>query len=606
MIYKIKLFLFDIKMTYKASKTLVFLMILSSLAQVFRMFLNIILPKLIIDNILGEVDTKIILLYAALLVIANSVLIKVPSVFRNYMNKSVDRVRSYVDYEVFKKTLKLEYGALENPQMIGLKEQVDFLNGTQMPIINVLMSSINIAIQFFVLISVAIISFSFDWRLSIVLLSLLLISVYKLKKLSSESKGVLNGLEGINRKLSSLINAIFNDDTQKDLRIYGAYSYLNDKIGEYNSNLGRRINGMWINMGRTYGLINLMNIVAAVMSYIFVGIRAAGDYLGPKISLGDFALYSGAISQFITAANLVIIDISRVSQMLMFMEPMYKFMHLKERDDVELLTDKDIEKNFETINSIEFKNVSFSYPGTDVSALENISFKIERGEKISIAGLNGAGKTTIVKLLAGLYSPDEGEILINGINIRSIPENILNRMISVVFQDYSLFSMTIKENVSSEENASDEKVIETLKELNIYDRIMREKNGINSIYDYASEEGESVKLSGGESQKIAIARALYKDSPIVILDEPTSALDPKSEAEIYENFNNLVKNRIAIYISHRMSSSVFCDKVLLIDDKKVKAFANHKDLIKDTSSVYYRMFTAQQENYLIEKGANAQ
>ena len=195
---------------------------------------------------------------------------------------------------------------------------------------------------------------------------------------------------------------------------------------------------------------------------------------------------------------------------------------------------------------------------------EDTSIMISGGEKLAIVGANGAGKTTLMKLVCRLYEPDSGEILVNGKALVSYDQPSLERLYAIVFQDFKLFSFSIKENVASGENGNEAKVIKALEDTRIYERVQSFPKGIDTIL-YNKNDENGIEISGGEAQKIAISRALYKNSPLVILDEPTSALDPKSEAEVYENFGTLVEGRTAVFISHRMSSTKFCDEIIVID-----------------------------------------
>jgi ATP-binding cassette subfamily B protein/ATP-binding cassette subfamily C protein len=279
-------------------------------------------------------------------------------------------------------------------------------------------------------------------------------------------------------------------------------------------------------------------------------------------------------------------------QVLSYLDPFVEFMQLP---NVKLIA-KDLQ--LEKVKTIEFRNVSFTYPKSENLILNDISFKISKGEKIAIVGLNGAGKTTVIKLLCKFYPPESGEILINGININEYDyESYLHQM-AVVFQDYRLFSYSIKENITNEE-IDDSQILEVIKQVGLDGKITELPLGINSRLNKAYDE-EGVELSGGQGQKVAIARALYKNASLVILDEPTSALDPIAEAEIYQKFNDLVQDKTAIYISHRMSSSVFCDYVLVLENGKVVSFDSHKNLMKETDSLYYKLFTTQAENYQLD------
>ena len=281
-------------------------------------------------------------------------------------------------------------------------------------------------------------------------------------------------------------------------------------------------------------------------------------------------------------------------QTLAYLDPYLEFMSLEEET---METGKELFEG--PINTVEFKNVTFTYPKAEKPTLRDISFSVNRGEKISIVGLNGAGKSTLVKLICRMYKVDSGEILVNGKNIYDYDYRTYMNSISAVFQDYKLFNFTIAENISCKETNTKEdeaKILRLIDEVGMKEKVDELKNGINSRFGKEYDE-EGIEMSGGQGQKIAIARALYKPSEMVILDEPASALDPIAEAEIYEKFNSLVEDKTAIYISHRMSSSKFCDKILIIDGGTVADYDTHENLMKKTESLYYKLFMAQAENY---------
>jgi ATP-binding cassette subfamily B protein/ATP-binding cassette subfamily C protein len=247
---------------------------------------------------------------------------------------------------------------------------------------------------------------------------------------------------------------------------------------------------------------------------------------------------------------------------------------------------------------IEFKNVSFKYAGQNHYALKNVSITIKSGEKLSIVGENGAGKTTFVKLLTRLYDPTEGVILLNGVNIRDIDYEQYQSIMSAVFQDFKLFSFTLKENVAlgAAETAYDKEIEDCLIRSGFADKLNRLDNGIYANI-YKNFEPDGFEPSGGEGQKIALARALYKDAPVVILDEPTAALDPRAEYEIYQNFNNLVKGKTAVYISHRLSSSRFCDNIAVFKFGEIIEYGSHDELMSE-SGVYAELFNMQAQFYV--------
>jgi ATP-binding cassette subfamily B protein len=215
---------------------------------------------------------------------------------------------------------------------------------------------------------------------------------------------------------------------------------------------------------------------------------------------------------------------------------------------------------------------------------------------LAIVGVNGAGKTTLMKLLCRFYEPDSGTILVNGKPLPSYDEASAYRLYAIVFQDFKLFSFSVLDNVASGPDGDEAKAIDCLKKVGIYDRIEKFPDGLHTIL-YNENDKNGVEISGGEAQKIAIARALYKDSPLVILDEPTSALDPKSEAEIYEGLGELAKGKTAVFISHRMSSTKFCDDIAVIDKGKIVEEGTHSDLMAIENGLYKKMWEAQAQYY---------
>ena len=252
----------------------------------------------------------------------------------------------------------------------------------------------------------------------------------------------------------------------------------------------------------------------------------------------------------------------------------------------------DLADNFD----IEFKDVSFKYPNCETYALKNINIKINSGEHYAIVGKNGSGKTTFIKLLCRLYNVSEGAILINGNNIKEHTKDSIIKLYSVVFQYYKIFSLTAAQNIATSDNYDKAKLYDSFEKADIKERILKMDNQENS-YLYKDLEESGIEISGGEAQKLALTRALYKDAPIVILDEPTASMDPIAGSSMYSKFNSFVENKTAIYISHRLSSCVFCDNIAVFDKAELVEIGTHKDLIK-LNGKYAELWKAQAEYYL--------
>ncbi len=262
-------------------------------------------------------------------------------------------------------------------------------------------------------------------------------------------------------------------------------------------------------------------------------------------------------------------------------------------------------------HEIVFEHVSFRYPRAEEFVLRDINLTIRSGEHLSIVGLNGAGKTTLIKLLCRLYDVTEGAIYIDGVNIKDYSEDEYRKLFAVVFQDFQLFAFTLKENVAfkdaaeagdigqnGQDDAAMQRVEEVLKLSGFYEDAKKLEHGLDTMI-YKSFDEDGTELSGGQKQKVAISRALYRNAPIVILDEPTAALDPVAEYDIYRQFNTLVGGKTAIYISHRLSSCRFCDRIAVFADDTVKEYGTHDELVGKEAGIYAEMF-AEQAKYYVE------
>lgn len=255
-----------------------------------------------------------------------------------------------------------------------------------------------------------------------------------------------------------------------------------------------------------------------------------------------------------------------------------------------------VEKRSDNEYEIEFEHVYFKYPGGKDYALKDLSLKIKIGEKMAVVGMNGSGKTTMIKLLCKLYEPTQGRILLNGVDIKKFDADEYRTLFSVVFQNFKLFSMELGENVAGSEQYDNEKVKECLEKAGFTIDEEKMNKGLNTCL-YKNYDNDGVEISGGEAQKIAIARALYKDAPFILLDEPTASLDPLAENEIYAKFDSIVGTKTAIYISHRLSSCKFCNDIVVFHHGSIIQRGSHEELLEDVHGKYYEMWNAQAQYY---------
>lgn len=323
--------------------------------------------------------------------------------------------------------------------------------------------------------------------------------------------------------------------------------------------------------------------------YVFTCLKAWG---------GAFDV--GSITQYVGAATAMVSNIFALTGLFGILETntgyldkTFEFLDIPNAMyQGSLTTEKRADRRYE----VEFKDVSFKYPGSDIWALRHVNMKFKVGKRLAIVGENGSGKTTFIKLLCRLYDPQEGQILLNGIDIRKYKYDDYMNIFSIVFQDFQLISQPLGNNVAGSMHYDRERVQKALVDAGFGERLATMEKGLDTmIYKSLSEDG--VDVSGGEAQKIAIARALYKDAPFIILDEPTAALDPIAEAEIYGKFDEIAGDKTAIYISHRLSSCKFCDEIAVFHEGAVIQQGSHASLVADTNGKYYELWNAQAQYY---------
>ena len=379
-----------------------------------------------------------------------------------------------------------------------------------------------------------------------------------------------------------------------DIRIYdqqrlvSAYWDKNASFGVHGS-IARMAKGP---MGIYSGLGTGITVLITGAVYVFTCMKAwAGAF-----DVGSVTQYVGAA----TAMAGSIFELTALFGILKtntgYLDTTFEFLDIPNAMyQGSLTTEKRSDRQYE----VEFRNVSFKYPGSENWSLRNVSLKFKVGKRLAIVGENGSGKTTFIKLLCRLYDPQEGEILLNGIDIRKYNYKDYMNIFSVVFQDFQLLSQPIGANVAGASEYDRDRVRKALKDAGFEERLKELPEGLDTfLYRDFTEEG--IEVSGGEAQKIAIARALYKDAPFIILDEPTAALDPVAEAEIYSRFNDIAGNKTAIYISHRLSSCKFCDEIAVFHEGNVIQQGTHEELVADEKGKYHQLWHAQAQYYTEE------
>ena len=583
------------KLAWTVSPAYVILLFVQSVLSAAKNLCNVILPMFLVNELTGDKIPERLILFAALIVANNVGMTLIDNVFNRVTSVLREKSSNGMMKLMAEKVMNLEYSYLENPTYLDLKERAVFAINNQGAIsqmVTVVFQTLSQALTMAGLITILA---TLGPVLILVLIVGTLLMLWIYSSVSKIQMKVMQEIVPINRRYGYYMDTATDKVTQKDIRLYNMSDMITGRIMQFSKDTCDEFDKMQVKTGKALGQMGAVSEGISAFSYAYVGFRTLSDFFGPKLTLGALTMY---VSATINVSNMVLSlgeSVIGVIQFLGFLDPYMEFMALSE----ETKQEGGIPFSGE-VETIEFKNVTFTYPNAEKPVLKSISFSVKKGEKISIVGLNGAGKSTLVKLICRMYKADSGEILVNGKNIYDYDYLSYMNTISAVFQDYRLFNFTIAENISCQAQDADNSRIESLvDEVGLREKVTELPQGILSRFgkDY---DQEGIELSGGQGQKIAIARALYKKASMVILDEPASALDPIAEAEIYEKFNSLVEDKTAIYISHRMSSSVFCDKILIIDGGTVADYDTHENLMKKTESLYYKLFQSQAENYRVE------
>lgn len=443
--------------------------------------------------------------------------------------------------------------------------------------------------QFLVCIAGVITSLALIYKINLIMILIIIASCvaefFLLKYLNKKEKGVKDSRSSIFVKFDYYYSLSKELTAAKDIRLYSFADYFLFAVARLINGLEDITSKYMHQSVKVGGTRALLNLARELVAYAYLTYLVCEN----RLSVSDFIFYFGIITGF---SNWIINSVfcySNIERCCNDCAEFRKFVESEEKSK----NKPDID--FSKIDSIEFRNVSFTYPSAEKSTINNMSFKVNKGENIAIVGENGAGKTTAIKLLCGLYYPTEGDILINGKSSRNFSSDSYFDLFSAVFQDYYFLPMTVAENICATADYDKEKLFSAIEKAGIMDKINslgRKENTlmVKDVYKDAAD------FSGGEKQKLLLAKAIYKNAPVLILDEPTAALDPIAENELYLKYNEMTDNKISFFISHRLSSTRFCDKILFIKDGTITESGTHEELMA-LKGAYYRMYQLQSYYY---------
>jgi ATP-binding cassette subfamily B protein len=562
-----------------------------------------LLSASVIDGLVKGMEFKELILIVATGVGLIFILNSATTVAGKFLEVHKERCRNLYPSKVGEKTLEMDYAQLESPVSTDIRRRMEEdnnyghgLNEAMEQIYyltRVIANFVTAVIFLWPLFTETTIYLQPDFYLFIIIISAvnIFISIYPVNKLNKKSSELMEK-KSVEKK-TYMYHVFETGQTEykkgKDIRIYDAGKLFINAIMPgvrlFNSTCNKL--NHWRALRNVCGEFSYVFITG--VSFIYAAIKASSGMFGA----GGVIRYAAGFNMLMFAICYIFFQVTRFDLTAKRQLSTVEFLNIK-KEMPEGTAAVDIANADKII--LEFKNVSFRYPGSNKDALHDFSIKLETGRKMAVVGMNGSGKTTFIKLLCRLYDPTSGEILLNGVNIKEYDYKEYLSVFSVVFQDFSLFSFSLGQNVAASMEYDRMRVEECLRKSGFTNRLASMKNGTET-YLYKNFDDEGVEISGGEAQKIALARALYKNAPFIILDEPTAALDPIAEFEIYNKFNEIIGGKTAIFISHRLSSCRFCDDIAVFHEGALIQRGSHETLVADTEGKYYELWHAQAQYY---------
>ena len=559
---------------------------LKTLIQIFQPFLGLFLTPLLVDELCGGRNVRTLATYAAVLVIGECVLSILLARVNTTLQKYQERLDNYFAMEISRHSMGLDFQLTEDKKALDQLEKavtgMSWYSGGAYGIGEQVFMFIGNVFKIAGFVTVITVHAP---ALLIVVLIYVVISGWIRSKLNEIELISYGNLSKSNRLFGYFGWEVVDFRFGKDIRLYDARRMLVEKWKKYTE----ESIGAWkwrADKGYPYNLaLDGAGLVRSLITYFYAGYLVIRE----AFSIGIFTqMISAAGGLDATLGGLV----WNVQELMKRCNYAYEYLLFMEYPEAMPKGTAHVKPGE---HRIEFRNVTFAYPGTDKKVLDGVNITVEPGEHLSIVGLNGAGKTTFIKLLCRLYDPTEGEILVDGRNIMEYDYKEYVGQFAPVFQDFKIFGFSIGENIVFD-NMDQVRLKEILKLTGLDGMTQKLPKGVDTpVFKMFEEDG--IEPSGGEQQKMAIARALYKNASVIILDEPTAALDPMAEYEIYKQFHSLVGDKTAFYISHRLSSCRFCDRIAVFSEGGIAEYGSHEELVNISGGIYAKMFEAQAQYY---------
>ncbi len=579
---------------WKNNKKYLFFSFLQVFSNSTTPFINIVAVKFLVDSIINKEGFHQLIIIVMWMVILNLIFGNLKTISNNFVKLHAKELMMPMSASFSSKAVEMDYEYTENMAVLEQMGKAAYvlLNAENLELY---LGAINNGVVF--LIQLVITAFIISTLNPLIIILILVVSVTSMMiNLRTQKKNydLQSEIMPLERRWKYLTELTENLIYGKEVRIYNLQDYIIGKGRENRDRYRVKFN----KKARNTQISNLISIILTAAQEVVILIWLAASVIGGATTIGSFTLLLNASRQFAQSFGMLSGEVVNLYKNDNFINEYFKFLKYESRLRSTRKKDTNIDRTKPGV--LEFCNVSFKYPNSEQYVLKNVSMTLNPGEKVSIVGENGAGKTTFVKLLMRLYDVTEGEILYNGRNIKDYDYDDYMDVFSTVFQDYKIFALSVYENITFQENLKEkEPVNDIFKEYGVWDKIASLPNQGETILSREFAE-DGMELSGGQQQRLALCRAAYKNAPVVILDEPTANLSPVAEHNIYQHFNGMVKNKTALYISHRLSSSKFCDKICVFHEGGIIEYGSHNELM-EKNGLYAEMFKLQAQ-YYVEEG----
>ena len=580
------------KEIWRYDKRLIFILVAGVVVSAVRPFPDIILSGRIVDSVANRENFSLVITYVLLMFGINFVIMVINTLLSKSKDYLLIKLTNKLDSDISRKCMNIDFEQFNDS---SIQERILMVNQAVRG--NNFFTSLtiffSIVSQIITLIGIVCVMTSLNiWLLGIAFVVIILQAILHYIRLKQDRNYREDSISD-RRKVAYSSQLTKDIQTKKDIVMFGMRDYLLNKIETFQK-LSLVYDKRQIqNNGFIEMLTYSLNVFFQVSAYLLIGFSAFnGD-----ISVGDFTVGITSLINFISASSFVTNNILTFNDNVVYIRQYKSFNKLRSKFDK---TANTISINNIDLNKIEieFRNVWFRYPNSTAYVLKNINLTIKNAERLGIVGYNGAGKTTFALLLTRMYDPTKGAIYLNGVDIRTIDYNEYQKIISSVNQDFSLLAFSLLENIAIADNVSEEEklhIMNLLNENGLSDRLKKLYRGLDTPVT-KTLAASGIDLSGGERQKIAVVRSLYKNASILILDEPTSALDPVAEHEIFQKFADMSTNKTTILVSHRIYSTRFCDKIAVFDKGEIREYGTFDELMS-LRGVYYDFFEQQAEYF---------